>query len=236
MKHLLFIVVLLSGLHVQSQDGSQDSKTKVSVETEPAGTKTVTTNVGEEEKDSHETLFKKAKVTGFYFATNTSGVKLKDGWSAWTGGSVALTFNDKVSIGFSGRGLVSEVFSEKLGRDSQQLNLISGYGGLLIEPILFNDKLIHVTFPVVIGGGAYQLSERFWWDDYDFDDEFHFHQEARPYLVINPGVNAELNVTKWFRVAAGVNYLWTEDFRDNQSRTQELSGFGGNASLKFGWF
>lgn len=54
-------------------------------------------------------------------------------------------------------------------------------------------------------------------------------------FVAEPAVNVELNVTNWFRVAAGASYRYVSSMSAIRGiENKDLSGVSGQLALKFG--
>jgi hypothetical protein len=83
---------------------------------------------------------------------------------------------------------------------------------------------------MLIGGGAVVYAENLDSDDdnsWDVNDSF---------FVFEPGINAELNVTQWFRINAGVSYMLVRDLNIVGMDNNDLGGVAGNILFKFGSF
>ncbi|MCP4214506.1 MAG: hypothetical protein GY765_07605 [bacterium] len=182
-----------------------------------------------------ETLVGSKGGSGFYVApvlkfTRISGV---DGVLA--GGKLGWIFNGSFSIGLAGYGWSNSYGYRDLwdGYPSDEFEM--GYGGLYLEQIVGNHKLLHFTFGVLLGGGGvrnypgyryYEIdgcSGNRWWD-------------MDAFLICEPEMNLELNVARFMRIGAGVSYRFTTGLRDGGMRTSELNGVAGMLTLKFGKF
>lgn len=157
------------------------------------------------------------------------------------GGRGALSINKSFFIGGGGYGLVTNnMFNRELGPDTT-LHLELGYGGVEFGYVINSDELLHLTTMVHIGGGGMSYTDRDWdeWDN-GWDDEWdrhHYngHNYGHDYFfVIEPHVNAELNVFRWMKVAAGVSYRFTTGADYYDISDSDLSGLSGNLTFKFG--
>ncbi len=153
-----------------------------------------------------------------------------------TGGHGGLIFDKKYMIGFGGAGIASS--NTFMGIDpAQEMKLVGGYGGLNIGYILSPNDVFHFNFPLFVGIGGLQM----------VDPSFNFDAQ-NPYLtdvidrtifyIVQPGVNVETNVTKFFRIALGVNYRLTQgaEFESNNIYDQDISGLAFSMSFKLGLF
>lgn len=194
----------------------------------------------EKDQDEIQTLFRdksKGHFTGFSFnyveIEEQHGMQfgLRGGWIAGHG----------LAIGLGGKLFFNESKEDDYYLPSEMANLIGGYGGLLIEPIIMPKFPVHVSFPILagVGGVAYSFEE------WDFSDSF--LEDSDFFLVIEPGIELEFNILRHFRIAAGVYYTFTSDIR--LEYTEEfpgedraivppnvLRGFNFGVTLKFGSF
>jgi len=110
-----------------------------------------------------------------------------------------------------------------------------GYGGFFVEPILFPNFPVHVSFPIMIGGGGLVLNDHTW-HDYDWENDYYEPYDWDSYFVFEPGMEIELNVVKYFRVAFGGSYRLTNGLHISELPKDMMNGFNGAVTLKFGWF
>ena len=149
------------------------------------------------------------------------------------GSQAAFSFGKKVNIGVAGYGLLTDVGSDQFATDGSEYFIEMGYGGLLFEPVFGSDRMIHLTTPVLLGGGMAALSKNRPWDiNYDFDD----YLDPEFFFIVEPGVTAELNLFRFMRLNAGVSYRLTGETGILQALSTDLSGWSGRIGLKLGWF
>ncbi len=152
----------------------------------------------------------------------------------------AWIINHNIALGFAGKGIATvESYPEFNSLDSD-FYLSGGYGGLLIEPILAPMSPVHVSFPVTIGAGGVAYTER-----HDFDGTYEEYRwdtwDASAFFVLEPGVEINLNLLKFMRLAIGGYYRYTaglslESPNGVKESKNMLNGFSGGISLKFGKF
>ena len=225
---LLVIIVMIFADTVQSQDTLRlfgNRKTKVRTEHQ----KTYRYN-----DNGIQTLTGPGRKIGFYFGIN-SGYTRIDGYDAFSAGAnIALIANHGLAIGFAGKGFFSEPYKTSNNSDLSY-NYAGGYGGILIEPILFPKFPIHIAFPVLLGvGGVTRSRWTNFYDPYNYHDVWVGNAEA--YLIVEPGVQIEVNVARWMRLAMGGSYRFTTSLEPVNFKTDLLNGFTGELSLKFGMF
>lgn len=191
----------------------------------------------QEEMNSDEdvrTLFKKGTPIGFFAEWNNRPALINNQAAFMTGGKLSLVFNHRINFGFGGYGLTTPVESDVLDANGNIQYYDMGYGGLIVEPVVFHKSLVHFTLPVLIGvGGAGYRSSLYgdYWDDSYWDS---YHADA--FFVVEPGINAELNIFKWMRLDAGISHRFVSSGYFGTPLGEELSGWSANVSLKFGKF
>jgi len=131
------------------------------------------------------------------------------------GGRGGWIINHAFIVGGGGYGLVTDIFvsGKKLGL---------GYGGLELGYVFFSDSLVHFTVHSLIGFGGVSFEN----DPASADEIF----------VIEPEATVVLNVTEFFRIAAGVSYRFVTGVTTSGVSDASLSGLSGMLVLKFGDF
>lgn len=171
---------------------------------------------------------------GFYigFHSEYSQIAGYDAFGA--GGTFALIANHGLAIGFSGKGFITEPY-EKIPGSNTSYSYTGGYGGFLIEPILFPKFPVHVSFPILIGAGGIANSIL---TNYNYPYEYTdvFVEDAEAFLIAEPGMQLEFNVARWLRLGLGASYRFTTTFEPSSFDSNPLDGFTGGFSLKFGKF
>jgi hypothetical protein len=155
-------------------------------------------------------------------------------------------FKDAVVIGGRGSWVIGHWFAFGIGGSGflndfhydsdlrQYVNLSGGYGGLYFEPILLPRVPVHLALPVLVGLGgiAYTTS----YNLYAMDENNIFVEDAAPFLILEPGVELEFNVIRFFRIAVGAYYRFTSDIQLLSTETDVLNGLSTGVTLKFGKF
>jgi len=182
-----------------------------------------------------QTLFNHVRVTGIHFGFHNSVEQLSNQLGYFSGGQLMLGLNHSFNIGFGAYSLVSDVYSDYEDENGFKNYFYEySYGGLLLEPIILDEKLVHLTIPTMVGAGGAVLSQYRMFN-------YHFWNQVNNYpgavfFVAKAGVNAELNVTRFFRIGAGVSYRAAVGSQLPASNDYKNSGFGGNLVFKLGWF
>jgi hypothetical protein len=114
-------------------------------------------------------------------------------------------------------------------------NLQGGYGGVLLEYILFPQSRIHVSFPLTIGGGyIYHSHLAHLSDSTDSQNKWYHHGDH--FFVIEPGVKLEINVVKHLRVDLGISYRYSPERDHRVTSPDMLNQLTGKLTFRFGKF
>lgn len=182
-----------------------------------------------------QTLFSnKTPVRVGWFASFEPGYTQFDGKDAWLGGvSGGMIINHSLSIGMIGHWWYDPTKYNGVIEDVADARFMGGYGGFLLEYTLFPKKLVHVTFPVIIGGGGASYVDN--WQEWDKNSDHHIYA-SDAFFVFEPGVRAEINILKFMRFNLGVSYRAVSGLDLINTPSDKLQGFTLGAGLKFGKF
>jgi hypothetical protein len=110
--------------------------------------------------------------------------------------------------------------------DIPEPEMRTNYGGFEIEYVNQSDRLYHWSVQTLIGSGTVRYSGR----DIELDNR------SDSYFVIQPGVNMNLNITRWFRLSGGLGYRFTSGVNLEGTSNSDLSGLTSFFALRFGKF
>ncbi|HQQ97629.1 MAG TPA: hypothetical protein PLX35_10210 [Cyclobacteriaceae bacterium] len=171
-------------------------------------------------KDSVETVFQFPHINtlGFRVSPELQAGNLSGKYAMFYGASAMITLNRTLSVGVAGfttgRGPSGQRFSTP-NRD----NLTVHYGGLRVEYALNPQKKFHLTFPFLVGLGMARTDtttsiqpDPFMRGRFDRPAS----GNSRSFLVIQPGVNAEINLFPHLNLFAGVSYRIVGDAGHNR--------------------
>ncbi len=183
------------------------------------------------QEDQPKTLLGNKRLTGGYVGMGVQGFDINGQYGYGFSGEAAMSFGRKFNLGFAGQALATDVFSDYKDPNGDQYFYEMAYGGLYVEPMFKSKWAVHVTFPITLGAGAvseskYRIYDGFW-------DEYRTSYDV--FFVAQAGLNVELNVFKFMRIAGGISYRQTSDVILHNEK-DNLSGLGGNITLKLGWF
>jgi hypothetical protein len=180
-----------------------------------------------------QTLMGKNNSVGGYGALTIQYTEIEDRDAFVFGARGAVVVGHMMAIGLGGSGFFNDVQHD--ATLDQDISIAGGYGGFFFEPIIMPRYPVHVSFPILIGAGGVSVvsSDNDGWDDYE-------SEASDAFMVIEPGVEVELNVTRFFKFCVGAYYRYTSDVDIEEIEYQVdpgiLKGFSGGVTFKFGRF
>ncbi len=229
LKTILFAILTLSLQVINPSFGQEEKQDKPD----------------KEEKQEIEVLFSNDVTHGGYGGIYFGYTQVADRNAFVSGVKGAWIINHSIGLGFAGTGFFSELKPGIIPNEEWSA-ITGGYGGLLIEPILFGTKPIHVSIPILIGGGGivYGNDQDYYYGhhpgyDHDYSGFFDY------FFVFEPGIELEFSLTKFFRLATGVSYRITSDIDITRTvndidyqviKPNDLQNFTVHLAFKFGKF
>ena len=188
-------------------------------------------------QDTTQTLFKliKPQTIGFYIAPEASYGQVRGSMTNLGGMSAMVILNKKWAIGATSQMVASRNFAPTA---VSPYNMRASWAGGKIEYTLNPDKLIHVSFPLTIAGGRASADSL----DYRWGrrGEWHEHRSgnSNSFVVVQPGINIEMNLMRFAKLYVGANYRLSFLTRNNTTLlpANSLQGYSINAGLKLGLF
>jgi hypothetical protein len=141
------------------------------------------------------------------------------------GGRGGWIINHTFIVGGGGYGLANNVRAKTLGPNGERY-INFGYGGLELEYIPQSDKLVHLSFMVLIGAGGVGWR----------DEESGNNSADDAVFVVEPAVHATLNVTEVFRISAGASLRLINGVNYSVTSNASLSGPSVFLTFRFGKF
>ena len=179
---------------------------------------------------------------GYFFEMNAAYTRFGSDDIFLPGLSAGIILNHHWTVGVTGSFVGNSHYITYPGyyyNETEQAwknaSLYGGYGGGLFEYTLMPNSIVHVSFPLMIGGGymGYYDSSNTNWSD----PHHHNHAIAEDYFfVVEPGVRAEFNIIKHLRLGLGVSYRYVPDFNLEKQPSSYLNQFTGKLTLRFGKF
>lgn len=147
-----------------------------------------------------------------------------------------------LAMGIGGSGFITEYEYQPLF--SKDASISGGYGGVFAELILVGKSPVHISIPVLagIGGVAYST-----WENAGTDyGRVNYVEDVSTFLIFEPGIELEFNLTKYFRLAGYFNYRYTSDIDLSVTNTSgeqvqllapdALNSYTAGVIFKFGKF
>jgi hypothetical protein len=209
-------------------------------------------------QDTIKTLFhiKSPKTWGIYVAPEYQYGQVKNAMTSFTGGSAMLMVNNRFAFGVTGSHSADRSFSPT---GISPLQLRAGFGGLKLEYVVKPASAIHISFPLVIGGG-YARADSASYARSSFvgggkgnhggsNDSIgggfgRNRGYSAQYGVVQPGISIEANLTKNIKAYIGANYRFAFGNSSSSNSTiaatllpaSTLQGFSVGAGVKVGLF
>lgn len=159
--------------------------------------------------------------------------EIKDDIVLFPGVTGGVILNNHFVLGMGFYGIANEVDFIGVQPQTKQF-LYGGYGGLVLGGLIAPREIVHIYIPVLIGAGGAYITE----NDYRNDSGRYINEydESSAFAVIEPGIEIELNVTKFFKIGMGASYRFVTESKLVNLTDDELSNYTGSFSLKFGNF
>jgi len=141
-----------------------------------------------------------------------------------------------IALGIAGSGFMNDYSWNPALAGGRNVNLSGGYGGLFIEPIILPKFPVHFSIPVLIGAGGIAYTSTYNPYPYDYENFDLFVEDATGYFLVEPGIELELNVVRFFRLAIGGYYRFTSNIQLYDTPEDVLNGWSVGMTLKFGKF
>lgn len=190
--------------------------------------------------DQIQTIFSKNRSNGGYGALTMSYSNIGGRDAFVSGARGAFIFDHSFAIGLGGYGFVNNLdynyyYNGSNNNNGNELSLAGGYGGIFIEPIIAGRSPVHLSFPILIGAGGISLVDLNGWEHWD---SYHPvpNVDYDVYFVVEPAVELEFNLARFFRMAATASYRYTSNINLFETDVDALRGFNFGLTFKFGKF
>ncbi len=140
--------------------------------------------------------------------------------------------NRMVAFGIDVNGIIPSTEYNQLYFNEEVIPL-GGYGGFFVEPIFLSNKVLHFTLPVSAGAGW--LGYHYNWDNNRYNENTDLLEDD-VFWYVEPGVQAELNISRLVRLHFGVTYRFIQDLNLQSTSNSDFSGMAYNIGIKVGRF
>lgn len=184
------------------------------------------------ENDQISTIFSKNRRNGGYGALSLSYTQIDSKDAFMMGARGSWIIDHSFAIGLGGCGFINDVNYHGWMNNDLDNNLAGGYGGIYLEPIIAPRLPVHISIPVLLGIGAItNVEDHRDWDNWTFDDS-----NNDVYLVFEPAVELEFNMTRHLRLAGSLGYRFTSKIDIRDTNPDILEGTNVGLVFKFGRF
>lgn len=178
-----------------------------------------------------QTLFGDTDIRHGGFGAPVFGVTLVNGQPAYLRGTrwawgINFTEDHTINVGFGNYRTRSDFEPASWDYPGGTPDMRTDYGGFELEYVNQTHRLVHLSVQTLIGSGTVR---------YRNGREF-LDRTSDTYFVLQPGINMNLNVTRWFRVSGGLHYRYSGGVNLEGTNNSDLSGITSFAALRFGWF
>ena len=147
------------------------------------------------------------------------------------GGRGGWILDHSLVLGGGGYAVINEAPVNALPLEGP-LDIEFGYIGFELEYIFDPTSLYHLSIYTLLGGGATNFVK----DVGPLSSSNEQAGETAFMFVMEPAVNAELNMTEWFRLCVGISYRMTIGVDQEMLDDSDFSGVNGTLTFKFGKF
>jgi hypothetical protein len=181
-----------------------------------------------------QTLFDPHSGSGGYGAFSVGYTKINSHDAIIMGGRGEWVIGHGFGLGMGGYGFLNDPTYNPI--DQLNYSLAGGYGGLILEPILFGWFPVHLSFPILIGAGGVASTSYSsdWYDPYEYWDGY--VEDATAFFVAEAAVELEFNLVRFFRLALFGSYRYTSDIIMENTSADALRGWNVGMTFKFGSF
>ncbi len=189
-------------------------------------------DVDNDDNDEIKTLLGRKSKVSIFGAVDLKVGKWNDKTNLLVGGHAGVLLDNKFTLALAGYGITTR--SEFQGLNSNEnVYLSGGYGGLYLGYAVLSREVVHVNFPLLIGGGGIDIIED---QDGIFNNGFGSINESSGFFIVEPGIELELNITRFFKLAIGGTYRFIEGANLEELDESELNGFSTHITFKLGKF
>lgn len=192
--------------------------------------------------NENKTLFGSNVTHGGFGGPEMKFTNLGNDFGILMGGKGAWIINKKFYIGGGGYGLTTDYNIDNYEHSDYnpnydgEVNLRTGYGGMIFGYINNQENLLHFSAELLIGGGGATYSNDNIWSNHNNNNYDFEIYENDIYFVLEPSLYLEMNVTNFMVMGVGGSYRFVNGLEMTRTNDADLSGFSGNIVFKFGKF
>jgi len=161
---------------------------------------------------------------GAYLAPAIRFNSANEQFGVWGGGRVGFVLNSILGYGVEGYGLLTNVQGDRPAGERIQ----AGVAGCYVESIFHPESRTHLALSLLVGAGSAVAEDL---EDISQDDAY-----DNSFLVMEPEVSLEYNLSRNIRFSPGLSYRWISGTVTPLDSKWQLSETSLNFRLKFGDF
>jgi hypothetical protein len=179
--------------------------------------------------------FKSIQSSGFYGALTNSSTSINGEYANLGGLYFGYFINQKLLIGVGGAATNTALRVPEANKTISGADLRYQYGhfGLMTEYVVNSNKKVHFAFNLLSGAG---FTAQYLDSDRDEKRYKNYSHDTDFFVVLEPGAQVEINLTKWMRLSPGISYRQTIGSDAKGLDDSDLSNVSGNVALKLGRF
>jgi hypothetical protein len=184
-----------------------------------------------------QTVFKNSHATGGYGAITNKFTYIGGDFANMVGVYGGVYLNHRFMIGLGAMAVTNDIRvpEEYSALPGTPMSYEYGQVGMVNEYMFGSNKAFHVGFSLFTGAGFTLQYQRH--DDWEeFDDSDHEIYDTNWFFVAEPGLQVEVNLTRWMRFSPGVSYRFAYGSDAEGLTDRDLRDINYNVSLKFGKF
>ncbi|MBG8555409.1 hypothetical protein [Hymenobacter guriensis] len=180
------------------------------------------------EQPALQTLLRPGTHCGFFVAASAQYARLAGQDALAVTGRLGVSFNRSFALGLGGTALTNGRLPNRWNdpADTPADYLAAAYGGIYLEPMFPAGKAIHLTFPVLLGAGAATREGSL--------NGPYYRYQADEFLLVEPGVQLEVNLLRFVALGAGASYRMTTGLNLPDTSSKALNGMSAGVTLKLG--
>jgi hypothetical protein len=180
-----------------------------------------------------ETLLNLEGAKGGFGAAVVKFTSVNGQGAIMVGGRGGWIFDHSLVIGGGAYAVVNEInAAPNILPFEGPLDIEFGYLGFELEYIFNPNSLAHYSLYTFIGGGATNFVK----DVGPLSRSNEQVGETAFMFILEPAANAELNITSWFRLNAGLSYRIAVGVRQVGLKDSDFTGLTATLTFKFGSF
>ena len=184
-----------------------------------------------QEISTKNTKDSQARITsiGYFGGPFVSATQINNDWGLKIGGKGGALLNNKFAVGATGMGIESNYISHNNNLSDYTnvpMQLGIGAAGIFIEYVFNFRKLVHFSIPLNIMGGGIAVK----------DKNTGIEIESSGIFVVEPGLNLELNISRYFISGVNISYRQVIGSSLINFDAKDISGLNIVLIFRFGYY